>query len=174
MPRSKWAVQAKCYPSARGVLMNPTVCASSQATSVCPTSDSPAGWNEEDGRSPSAGQCSTWVSWWWNILGNETLLMVDSVQADNGGALLHASAPMTHFCSCASNFPLWKTKCIPFSALEYEKLTFLSNHILSVLFLLFGPSSSRGFKRRSLQPCCWLVVPWHSVVCTSDGKGQVT
>lgn len=61
-----------------------------------------------------------------------------------------------------------------FSACVQKKTTFLGNHILSVLFLLFGPSSSRGFKRGSLQPCCWLVVPWHSVVCTSDGKGQIT
>lgn len=119
MPRSRRAVRTKCYPSACGVLMKPTVCVSTQATSVCPTSDSPAGWNEEDGRSPSAGPCSTWVSCVVKHLGEWNIVdgwWCAGWQRWNPSACFPSHDPLLQLCLKFSLFPLWKKKCIPFSA----------------------------------------------------------
>lgn len=59
--------------------------------------------------------------------------------------------------------PFWRCIIFPTTFSEIECCVFL-----------FGPSSSRGSERGPVQPCCGLVVPWHSDVCASDGKGDVT
>lgn len=130
-----------------------------QVTSVCPTSDSPVGWNGEEGLSPFAGQCSTWVRFLVNILVEKICLIGRLL-----GVRWFTTARQRRDPSCTLSLPVrWPTSAavhhIHVSRLAVWKKRFFFHHLCTKL----------TFSVITAWPLCFSCLVWAAPEVLSGG-----